>query len=264
MNKIYRVIWNHTLRVFQVCSELVNGKHQVSSVSQTVSPLPCLKNTLFADPLPSRLRVLSLLVLMALPGTSFAELVVDSSLGTPNLTITQDNPYADGGNIIVGGISGGTGELTISNGGTVTGGASTAGLLAGSSGTITVDGTGSVLNTVSMTVGHAGDPETSLTGTLTLPFGLALTEGISLSADEKPLQTLKFSTCLPEGCVVPVQWDKEQVKILMNAGKWTLTGKNSGVSAEKIELQLPVNGLDKALQRIQFLQAKKSDTPPSS
>lgn len=110
----------------------------------------------------------------------------------------------------------------------------------------------------------SGDPETSLTGTLTLPFGLALTEGISLSADEKPLQTLKFSTCLPEGCVVPVQWDKEQVKILMNAGKWTLTGKNSGVSAEKIELQLPVNGLDKALQRIQFLQAKKTDTPPSS
>lgn len=50
----------------------------------------------------------------------------------------------------------------------------------------------------------------------------------------------------------------------MNASKWTLTGKNSGVSAEKIELQLPVNGLDKALQRIQFLQAKKTDTPPSS
>ncbi|MFS9380609.1 autotransporter outer membrane beta-barrel domain-containing protein [Citrobacter sp. ANG330] len=163
MNKIYRVIWNHTLRVFQVCSELVNGKHQVSSVSQTVSPLPCLKNTLFADPLPSRLRVLSLLVLMALPGTSFAELVVDSSLGTPNLTITQDNPYADGGNIIVGGISGGTGELTISNGGTVTGGASTAGLSAGSSGTITVDGIGSVLNTVSMTVGHAGEGMLTIT-----------------------------------------------------------------------------------------------------
>ncbi|MDE5206191.1 ESPR-type extended signal peptide-containing protein [Citrobacter amalonaticus] len=163
MNKIYRVIWNHTLRVFQVCSELVNGKHQVSSVSQTSSPLPCLKNTLFADPLPSRLRVLSLLVLMALPGTSFAELVVDSSLGTPNLTITQDNPYADGGNIIVGGISGGTGELTISNGGTVTGGASTAGLSAGSSGTITVDGIGSVLNTVSMTVGHAGEGMLTIT-----------------------------------------------------------------------------------------------------
>ncbi|WP_394571016.1 ESPR domain-containing protein [Citrobacter amalonaticus] len=34
MNKIYRVIWNSTLRVFQVCSELVNGKQQVSSVSQ--------------------------------------------------------------------------------------------------------------------------------------------------------------------------------------------------------------------------------------
>ncbi|HEM6697375.1 TPA: hypothetical protein U2I04_000193 [Citrobacter amalonaticus] len=29
MNKIYRVIWNSTLRVFQVCSELVSGKQQV-------------------------------------------------------------------------------------------------------------------------------------------------------------------------------------------------------------------------------------------
>ncbi|WP_049850164.1 invasion associated locus B family protein [Trabulsiella odontotermitis] len=109
----------------------------------------------------------------------------------------------------------------------------------------------------------SGDPETSLTGKLTLPFGLALAEGVRLSADDKNLDTLKFSTCVPEGCVVPVQWDKEQVKILMKANKWTLTGKNSGGGAEKIELQLPVNGLDKALQRIQVLQGKKTDTPPS-
>ncbi len=60
-----------------------------------------------------------------------------------------------------------------------------------------------------------------------------------------------------------MQWDKEQAKELLKANKWTLTGKNSGDGAETIELQLPVNGLDKALQRIQFLQGEKTDTPPS-
>lgn len=159
MNKIYRVIWNSTLRVFQVCSELVSGKQQVSSVSQTAPTVICLNNISFAHRLPSRFRVLPLLVLMALPGTSFADLVVDSSLGTPTLTVTQANPYADAGNIIVGSTTGGTGDLTISNGGTVTGGTSTVGFSAGSSGTLTVDGTGSVLNTADMTVGNAGDPQ---------------------------------------------------------------------------------------------------------
>lgn len=110
----------------------------------------------------------------------------------------------------------------------------------------------------------SGDPETSLTGKLTLPFGLALAEGVRLSADDKSLGTLNFSICVPEGCIVPVQWDKERAKELLKATKWTLMGKNSGENAEKIELQLPVNGLDKALQRIQLLQAKKTDTPPSS
>jgi autotransporter family porin len=156
MNKIYRVIWNSTLRVFQVCSELVSGKQQVSSVSQTTPTVTCVNNISFAHRLPSRISVLSLLVLMALPGIALADLVVDSSLGDSHLSVTQDNPYADAGNIIVGSTSGGTGDLTISNGGTVTGGTGTAGLSAGGSGTITVDGTGSVLNTAAMIVGHAG------------------------------------------------------------------------------------------------------------
>ncbi|EMO7865591.1 invasion associated locus B family protein [Citrobacter amalonaticus] len=108
-----------------------------------------------------------------------------------------------------------------------------------------------------------GDTETSLTGKLTLPFGLALAEGVTLSVYDKRLDTLHFNTCVPEGCIVPVQWDKEQAKELLKANKWTLTGKNSGDGAETIELQLPVNGLDKALQRIQFLQEEKTDTPPS-
>ncbi|EPJ7186186.1 TPA: autotransporter outer membrane beta-barrel domain-containing protein [Citrobacter amalonaticus] len=163
MNKIYRVIWNSTLRVFQVCSELVSGKQQVSSVSQTPPTVICLNNISFAHRLPSRFRVLPLLVLMALPGTSFADLVVDSSLGTPTLSVTQANPYTDAGNIIVGSTSGGTGDLIISNGGTVTGGTSTVGFSAGSSGTLTVDGTGSVLNTADMTVGNAGEGMLAIT-----------------------------------------------------------------------------------------------------
>ncbi|HFQ8225506.1 MAG: invasion associated locus B family protein [Enterobacterales bacterium] len=110
----------------------------------------------------------------------------------------------------------------------------------------------------------SGTPETSLTGKLVLPFGMALMDGISLSADDKEQQTLKFSTCVPEGCVIPVQWNKEQLKTLMAASKWTLTGKNAAEADKKTELQLPVDGLDKALRRIQFLEGEKADTPPSS
>ncbi|KFB98058.1 putative autotransporter protein [Trabulsiella guamensis ATCC 49490] len=157
MNKIYRVIWNSTLRVFQVCSELVNGKQPGSAVNLTVPAATSRQNIPLSFRLPSPVRLLSLLVLMALPGMASADLTVDSSLGNSPLSVTQDNPVTDAGNIIVGSTNGGTGELIISNGGTVTGDYSTIGSVAGSTGTVTVDGAGSILNIAGMTVGNDGE-----------------------------------------------------------------------------------------------------------
>ncbi|WP_448885029.1 autotransporter outer membrane beta-barrel domain-containing protein [Citrobacter telavivensis] len=182
MNKIYRVIWNSTLRVFQVCSELVSGKYRTSSVCLVTSVLASPQDVHVPYPAPSRLRLLSLLVLMALPGVASADLVVDSSLGNNPMSITQDNPVSDAGNITVGSTSGGTGELTISNGGTVTGADSAIGSVAGSTGTITVDGVGAELNIYTMAVGNKGTGTLNITGGGSVITGNDLGGGTSIGA----------------------------------------------------------------------------------
>ncbi|WHP30213.1 autotransporter outer membrane beta-barrel domain-containing protein [Trabulsiella odontotermitis] len=63
----------------------------------------------------------------------------------------------------MGSTNGGTGELIISNGGTVTGDYSTIGSVAGSTGTVTVDGAGAVMNTAGITVGNAGEGTLNIT-----------------------------------------------------------------------------------------------------
>jgi invasion protein IalB len=51
------------------------------------------------------------------------------------------------------------------------------------------------------------DAETA-TGTLVLPFGLALEAGVILQVDDNPAATpLRFSTCLSAGCIVPLKFD---------------------------------------------------------
>ncbi|WP_231851605.1 ESPR-type extended signal peptide-containing protein [Citrobacter rodentium] len=131
MNKIYRIIWNRVLNVFQVCSELVSGKRLVTSVTRTIPASTLSQSKLI--PHPSRIKRLSLTVLLALPGIASADLTVNTSL-----LITQDNSIIDAGTVYVGSITGGTGILNISDGGTVTGSAAVLGQSAGSSGTVDV------------------------------------------------------------------------------------------------------------------------------
>jgi len=47
-----------------------------------------------------------------------------------------------------------------------------------------------------------------LDGVLLMPFGLALDRGVTLQIDDQPAQAvLKFRTCLPGGCLVPLSFD---------------------------------------------------------
>ena len=47
-----------------------------------------------------------------------------------------------------------------------------------------------------------------LEGVLLMPFGLALDRGVTLQIDDQPAQAaLKFRTCLPGGCLVPLSLD---------------------------------------------------------
>lgn len=54
-----------------------------------------------------------------------------------------------------------------------------------------------------------------LRGTLVLPFGLRLTDGVTLQVDDGAVsKPLAFVTCLPAGCIVPLAFDASMIKAL--------------------------------------------------
>jgi len=95
-------------------------------------------------------------------------------------------------------------------------------------------------------VGGDGDV---LTGTLVLPFGLLLSKGAVLKVDDKVTSPPEpFQTCLPSGCIVP-----------LNIGKDWLAAMRSGtaiavaavaVNGQDAKFSISLKGLGSALDRI--------------
>lgn len=57
-----------------------------------------------------------------------------------------------------------------------------------------------------------------LSGMLVLPFGLALDSGVTFQVDEQsPMQPVRFRTCLPGGCLVPITLDAPAI-VALRAG----------------------------------------------
>ena len=88
-----------------------------------------------------------------------------------------------------------------------------------------------------------------LTGTLVLPFGLELGKGAVLKVDDKLTSpVLNFSTCLPAGCLVPLQigadWEKA-----MRAGT-ALAVNATAVGGQDAKFSISLKGLPSALDRI--------------
>ncbi|WP_394337597.1 ESPR-type extended signal peptide-containing protein, partial [Haloferax sp. Atlit-16N] len=81
MNNNDRVIWNGSLRGFQVCSELVKAGKGSSSVNSVDKPMPRAfpseKSAVFMA-ISVSFSTLFLSVLLALPGTASASIVVDN------------------------------------------------------------------------------------------------------------------------------------------------------------------------------------------
>lgn len=92
----------------------------------------------------------------------------------------------------------------------------------------------------------------SATGAFVLPFGLNLASGATLQLDETPAdKPLAFTTCLPAGCIVPVNLDAAKTDALEK-------GKNLFVLAQamdgnQIKLNVPLDGFSAALKRIREL-----------
>lgn len=92
----------------------------------------------------------------------------------------------------------------------------------------------------------------AVTGTLILPFGLALEPGVTFQVDEKAaMQPVRFRTCLPAGCIVNVNFDAPTLAAL-RAGtvvKVKATADGGAPTPFSISLQ----GLGMAVDRVAAL-----------
>jgi len=89
-------------------------------------------------------------------------------------------------------------------------------------------------------------------GTLVLPFGLDLDKGVSLSIDDgQPLSGLRFRTCLPQGCMVPLSFGSDMVAALASGTVLKVAATADGGAATPFNVSLA--GLASALARAQEL-----------
>lgn len=92
----------------------------------------------------------------------------------------------------------------------------------------------------------------TVSGTLVLPFGLALDSGVVFQIDDKPsMQPVRFRTCLPGGCVVNVSFDSATL-VALRAGaalKINATADSGAATPFSISLQ----GFGTVLDRVAVL-----------
>ncbi len=87
-------------------------------------------------------------------------------------------------------------------------------------------------------------------GTILMPFGLKLENGAVLKLDDKDLgQGLRFSTCIPTGCLLPISFPTAATDA-MKTGK-TLTAAALNLSnGDVVTFNISLNGFGQALDRI--------------
>lgn len=87
-------------------------------------------------------------------------------------------------------------------------------------------------------------------GVLALPFGLKLDAGASLKIDSNPpLPALKFSTCLPAGCLLPVTFTTANVTALSAAAALNVTATSIQPN-QPVNLAISLKGFKAALDRL--------------
>lgn len=93
------------------------------------------------------------------------------------------------------------------------------------------------------------------TGTLALPFGLALAKGVNLTIDDQKLDgSLPFNTCQVVGCLVPVAFDGN-VTPLLKAGTTLKIDAFAADTGQAVSFSIPLNGFSGALARTAELLA---------
>lgn len=94
------------------------------------------------------------------------------------------------------------------------------------------------------------DDGRQVSGTLVLPFGLKLDAGVELAVDEDGARdALRFSTCLPDGCLVPLLFDKSTVAAL-RAGETLIVTAVANSGEQEVVFSISLAGFSSALDRV--------------
>lgn len=100
------------------------------------------------------------------------------------------------------------------------------------------------------------DGADGLSGALVLPFGLALSQGITLGIDaQETTVALGFSTCLPAGCLVPIGFAADSIEALGTASQLSITAIISD-SEDPITLTISMKGFQSATTRMASVLAE--------
>lgn len=93
----------------------------------------------------------------------------------------------------------------------------------------------------------AGD---QLRGTLVLPFGLKLADGVTLQIDDGAVSgPIPFATCLPQGCIVPISFDAGIVTALRSGATVKLVAKAHD-GGQSVQLGISLKGFAAAHDRV--------------
>lgn len=92
----------------------------------------------------------------------------------------------------------------------------------------------------------------AVSGTLVLPFGLALDAGVVFQIDDQPaMAPVRFRTCLPAGCLVNVTFDAATLAALRAGAALKVKAVADGGAAAPFSISL--HGVGTALDRVEVL-----------
>lgn len=89
-------------------------------------------------------------------------------------------------------------------------------------------------------------------GVLLLPFGLDLDKGVILKAGDAQIgASLRFKTCLPQGCLVPLSFDPKTLEMLHKASALSVFA--AADTGQNLSFQVSLKGFKPALSRATLL-----------
>lgn len=93
-------------------------------------------------------------------------------------------------------------------------------------------------------------------GVLVLPFGLAVMQNVTLKIDDQVLgQGAPFSTCIPTGCVVPLNLPAPALDALKTGKVLQVTAPTLDTAQPTAEMAISLTGFAPAIERLAVLAA---------